>query len=322
MKFGVGGPMSAAANHYAADLPGPSSPTNDGTVEAMIEVVADLGAPRESSSSEISPLEFRARWRQASLEGGWNYPSDWWVPAIDAITEAGVRGDDVAPGFTRIGRARAAAGVPMDETLADVEAFCSVVDVLASATDIALAQRTLNHAGLMQATAIGWAEGVGSHEFLMGEDPLTRLVRPAYLAIRLGEVYREASARGEQTGRSHALVVVSLLNAAQDEQDDRVASAQSFSETVARPHQMTFIADTLHCVFSAGQTLAALSPTTAVALVRRDRELAVRINLLRDMIEQYRVRHVTQPNFAAGVWLEGLPTSLHNAVSLLAELRR
>lgn len=291
-------------------------------VELLTEAVANLVAYREHGGIEIAPLEFRARWRRASTAHGWNFPSDWWVPAIDAITEAGARGDDVAPGFTRLGRARAAAGVPMVETLADVGAFCSVIDDLLVASSIAPRRCTLDRASVMQASAVGWAEGVGLQEFLMGEDPLTRLVRPAYLTIRLGEVYREANARGEQAGRTHALVVVSLLNGAHEEPDDRVASAQSLTETMARPRQMTFIAQTLYSVFSAGQTLAALSPTTAVALVERDGELAVRINLLRDLIEQYRIHHVAQPEFTAGVWLEGLPTSLHNAVSLLAELRR
>lgn len=281
--------------------------------------------PRRAGERETTPLtavEVRARWRRATLDAGWSFPADWWVPAIDAITEAFVAGQSVLPGFHRLGMARSDAGVPMQETLCDTTEFASLArEVLTNNTNGSRGGM-IDATAIVQVTATGWAErisvaGAGAE----ASDPLTQLARPNYLPVRLGEIYRAAEAKGECVCHTHAIVVVSLLHAS-DHGDRFDPAGSSPFETIDRSRHMVTLSGILHNVFSGGETLASLGASTAAVIAVRDRSLAGRVTSLRELLERERLSHAAPYLPPVGVWVEGLPTSLRQAVQLLGELKR
>ncbi len=270
----------------------------------------------------LTAIEVRARWRRATLDAGWSFPADWWVPAIDAITEAFVAGESVLPGFHRLGMARSDAGVPMQETLCDTTEFASLArEVLANGAR-GLRAAPVDATTIVQVTATGWAErvsvlGAGAEAL----DPLTQLARPGYLPVRLGEIYRAAEANGECVCHTHAIVVVSLLHSS-DHGDRFDPAGSSPFEAIDRSRHMVTLSGILHNVFSGGETLASLGPSTAAVIATRDRSLPNRVTSLRELLECERLSHSARYLPPVGVWLEGLPTSLRHAVQLLGELKR
>ncbi|PRZ38620.1 hypothetical protein CLV47_12087 [Antricoccus suffuscus] len=281
--------------------------------------------PRRAGAREATSLtavEVRARWRRATLDSGWSFPADWWVPAIDAITEAFVAGQSVLPGFHRLGMARSDAGVPMQETLCDATEFASLAREILASDAHSARLGMVDATTIVQVAATGWAErisiaGAGAE----ASDPLTQLARPNYLPVRLGEIYRAAESKGESVCHTHAIVVVSLLHASDRAERFDPAGSSPF-ETIDRSRHMVTLSGVLHSVFSSGETLATLGPSTAAVIAARDRGLSARVTALRELLERERLSHSAPYLPPVGVWLEGLPTSLRHAVQLLGELKR
>jgi len=279
---------------------------------------------RRSARTQVmlTPVEVRARWRRATVDAGWSFPADWWVPAIDAITEAFVAGQSVLPGFHRLGMARSDSGVPMQETLCDVTEFASLAREVLDAGPREPSGDAVDATAIVQVTATGWAErisvaGAGAE----ASDPLTQLARPNYVPVRLGEIYRAAEANGTSVCHTHALVVVSLLHSSENGERFDPAGSSPF-ETIDRSRHMVTLAEVLRSVFSRGETLASLGSSTAAVIAERDKSLANRVTSLRELIERERLSHSAPYLPPVGVWVEGLPSSLRHAVQLLGELKR
>ncbi|MGX7677033.1 hypothetical protein [Plantactinospora sp. DSM 117369] len=65
----------------------------------------------------------REAWRAAALHRCPERTGAWWTPAVDSLTRAIAETRDPRPACTRLGRARAAAGMGVDDTLADLTAL-------------------------------------------------------------------------------------------------------------------------------------------------------------------------------------------------------
>lgn len=249
-----------------------------------------IGIPLKLTVDQV-----RARWRAASVRGGWMYAEDWWVPAVDALAEALAEGGDGIPALEQLGRQRAEAGVDVAETLGDIYALFAAIRLGAVPLFV------------VRALALGWTE-VACQPGESCTDPLTSLTTVAYLRTRLAEVY-QAAREDRQVCASHALVVVAL---------ERPANrAISWWERLSR---MMLVAESLRHTFRAGQTLCVAGSTVAVALTERDSALPVRVAVLRELVE----RQIASLSDQAGarVWVERLPLRLADALALLEEFRR
>jgi hypothetical protein len=233
----------------------------------------------------------RDGWRAASLRAGWSFPQDWWSPAVEAVVDALVDGRDLTAPCAGLGRARAEAGVGLDEVLVD---FAAVPGMRAAVDP------------LVRAVAGGWAE-VACRPASLGlcEDPLTGLATPAYLRTRLGEAYREAARSGVPVAGSHALVVVAVEPA----DGSRLLTTS----------RLLLVGAALRDAFPGGETLAAAGPTRAVALVDREPPLGPRAAALHRLLAE-RLGQAGSP--PARVWIERLPATLGAACQLLAGLAR
>ena len=120
-----------------------------------------------------------------SNTAGWVFASDWHDPAVEALCEACLRGDNLWPAArtARLGPGRRA-GASLGETLADVDGLTAVLPGVA--TDV-----------LHRAVSLGWADQM-TEPAPSVFDPLTGLVSPDYLRTRLGEVYRAADIAARQ----------------------------------------------------------------------------------------------------------------------------
>jgi hypothetical protein len=230
-------------------------------------------------------------WRAASLRAGWAFPRDWWVPEVEAVVEALIEGRNLAVPCALLGRARADAGVGLDEALTDLAALPG-------------AQAAAHP--LVRALAAGWAE-VACEPATTGvcEDPLTGLATPAYLRTRLAEVYREAAWTRVRVASGHVLVVVA------------VDPAEGLP--LVTTSRLLLVGAGLRDTFSGGETVAGAGPTHAVALGRRERSLAAKVAALSELLAD-RLRRVGSP--PARVWIESLPPELTAAYQLLTDLAR
>jgi hypothetical protein len=243
-------------------------------------------------AKEQTQLRLRERWRAASLRSGWAYPVDWWAPEVEAVVDAIVEKHDLIAPCMLLGRARADAGVGLDEALTDLAAL--PLPGAGAAAD-----------PLVRALATGWAD-VACDPATSGvcEDPLTGLTTPAYLRTRLAEAYREADRAGIPVTSSHALVIVGI------------EPGGSRLSTLSR---LLLVGAVLRDTFSGGETLTRTGPTHAVALVARDTTLAPRVGAAARLLSE-RLRQAGGP--PARVWIERLPPTLPGAYHLLTELAR
>jgi hypothetical protein len=261
------------------------------------------------------------RWRAASLLAGWTVPGDWWVPAVEAVAEAVSDGRDPAPACGRLGRARADAGVGLDEAFADLAALHSVLGPggaggLPHAGPARGAEARPQGpdplpAGPFTALALGWAEVACAPGASAGcDDPLTGLATAEYLRSRLGEVYREAERRGLPAGSDSALVVT----------DPGPGGAPPVGVPVelARIGRELTTAESVRAVFSGGETLCGAPAGRVIALVSRGPELPPRLAVLRRLLAD----RLAAPVRPARVWVEGLPPTLDAARRLVDELGR
>lgn len=264
----------------------------------------------------------RARWRTASLASGWRYPRDWGLPEVDTVCAAVVQGggpDGALPALAGLARARAAAGVALEETLSDLAALHAVVadgngpgGGVGGGTDgFVVPDIDATPTRLVRVTALAWAD-VALDGLTRAEvtDSLTGLPTLAYLRTRLAELYRRAEYDEEADGvprkvaRSHALVGVSM--------DFSEASGWS------RLAGMILAADTLQKAFDSGESLAVLGPSTVAAVADRDRGIASRaVMLRRDLTERIAVDPQLSGLVTPGIRVERLPGDYAAACELL-----
>ena len=238
--------------------------------------------------------DLRHQWQAKAASFGWTFPSDWHDPAIEAVCDALAAGADVWDAAERLGRGRAAAGVSLAEALVDVDALATIVP--GRYTD-----------ALRRAVSLGWADRVTVPAASVA-DPMTGLVTPEYLQVRLGEVYRAAEARAEPVSTSWALVVVRL----------DLAGHVGWQRTLP----MILVADGLRRVFDGGQTLVLMGEAVAVALCERDLVLARRARLVRSMVTDAIERDPQIIVPGPAVWIENLPSTHSAARDLMTELGR
>ncbi len=238
--------------------------------------------------------ELCQQWKARSSAYGWALPSDWHVPAVDAVCEAVIADADVWAAAERLGRDRAGVGVSLAEALADVDGLATIA--AARYTD-----------PLRRAVSLGWADRISAPPASV-EEPLTGLATPEYLQVRLGETYRAAEASGASIGAASALVVVRI----------DLDGQRGWQRTLP----MILVADAMRQVFDGGQSLVQLGESVAVVLCEREEMLARRARLLCSFITR---QIEVDPQVAIpgpSVWIESLPTKYRAAMDLIAELGR
>jgi hypothetical protein len=269
------------------------------------------------------PAELRRAWQQAALLAGWVQPRDWWCGEVDAVCEAVADRRDTLVEFSRLGRARAEAGVGLGEALDDLAALYGEMAEPAAP------------ARVVRVLAEAWVE-VGFEALRVGtcEDPLTGLTSAAHLRTRLAEVYREAGRGGESVHATYALIVVPTGL-------DGAARWDGLFRRLA-------LGECLRSVFSGGETLAELGSSVVVGLVPRTPMLAAMVESLRRRLGELTTgapvrggrggRGGTRGGSARGarrtgngvlgegapprVWVEGLPDGLSEAYGVLEDLAR
>jgi hypothetical protein len=234
-------------------------------------------------SGAVSADRLRDGWRSRSMRAGWSMPSDWWAPAVETVAEAVAGGlCTLGPG-ARLGRARGRAGVGLGETLDDLGALSDA----AGWPDPPLP--------FVRAVAEGWVDaGVAGMAAPTCEDPLTGLVSLQFLRSRLAEIYREAIAVDVPAADTHGLVLVELASGA--------PSWRRLARAVVIGHD-------LRAVFRGGETLTMVGSGRAAALVP-----------LRSRLEPQMARLRRELDDHAMVWLERLPATHREAMSLLDAL--
>ena len=267
----------------------PFGMADPGTNEWM-EVSAVMDFTPDTST--LTSAELQDLWFVQSNATGWVFASDWHDPAVEALCEACLRGDNLWPAAERLGSARAAAGASLGETLADVDGLTAVLPGIA--TDV-----------LHRAVSLGWADQMMEPAVAVF-DPLTGLVSHDYLRTRLGEVYRAADIAAGKVSASHALVVVRM------DLTDRTGWD--------RITPLILAGDAMRTVFDGGQSLARLADHMAVALTEREPMLARRAQLLAGMVGERGSRDGADAR--PRVWIESLPDSLPAALDLIGALGR
>lgn len=246
------------------------------------------------------------------MAAGWAFPADWPVREVDDVCRAVLDEADPSGELYRLGAARAEAGSGLAETLLDLAALHAVLtgppgsdgvvsDGIVSPDVDAVPAR------MLRATALGWGEVMSRRAAECAADnPLTGLATSAYLRTRLREVY----ARARLAGRHDHVLVLAALD---------LSRVSGWSRVVA----MTLLADALREVFDGGQTLASVGPATACVLMRRDETLVRAVsNLCVLTADRLAVDPHVAPTGPVRVWLEELPETWEDAVSLLTALGR
>jgi hypothetical protein len=244
--------------------------------------------------TSLSSAEVQDLWFVQSSGDGWIFAADWHEPAIEALCEACVRGDNLWPAAERLGSARADAGVSLGETLADIDGLTTVLPGLPA--DV-----------LHRAVSLGWADRMMA-PIPTVFDPLTGLVSIDYLRTRFGEVYRAGEVADHRVSADQALVVVRLDLTGRTGWD--------------RITPLILAGDALRTVFDGGQTLVRLADHMAVALTDRDPQLARRVQLLSGLVTDRLSTADRLPSPGPRVWIERLPDSLPAAIDLIGELGR
>lgn len=231
----------------------------------------------ESDSDGISldrdARTLRAKWRSASLAAGWRFPSDWGVPEVDTVCAALSTDGPSESAVSGLGRARAAAGAGLEETLTDLAALHAVVSGRGPSGGFVVPDIDATPSRLLRVTALAWAD-VALDRFAHTEvtEPLTGLPSAAYLRTRLGEVYRGAERAGRRVTDDALLLTVSF----------DLASMAGWSRLTA----MILAGDALRSVFDGPETTAALGPSVLAVLTERGNDVSSRAVALRRAITE------------------------------------
>ncbi len=242
----------------------------------------------------LTSRELSDRWFEQSSAAGWAFVSDWHHPAVEALCEACLLGQNVWAPAERLGAVRADTGVSLGETLADLDSLVCVLPGIADGV-------------VHRAASLGWAERMTAPRPAVF-DPLTGLVSVDYLRTRLGEVYRAADVAGTKVSATHALVTVRL----------NLAGRTGWN----RLTPLVLAGDAMRTVFDGGQTLARLADHMAVVLADRDARLARRTHLLTGLVRDRLSREQEQGRSTVRIWIERLPDHAAAAVDLISELAR
>ncbi|NNU28814.1 hypothetical protein [Isoptericola sediminis] len=240
----------------------------------------------------------RERWRTTSLTEVWLRPGDWYHPAVDAVVEAIIEGRSPEAPAHRLGNARSAAGISLDETLEDVACLFRTVG---SPVDV----------DAVRGSALGWALGRERRPALSGvRDPATGLPTADYLGERLRETYGRAERDGVEATESHCLVVVDVAVEALDPWQ-RMARAASVGRTLDQ-------------VFGGGHPMASLSDGVFAVLCERSADIPRLSQGVRRIIERNaQILGVSETmRRPVRVWMERLPRDHEAALDLLEHLRR
>jgi len=246
------------------------------------------------------PPDVRDRWQSSSVASVWLRPADWYHPAVDALVEAVLAGDDAAPAAERLGGARAAAGVGISESIDDL---ACLFDALG--TDQAPPLE------LVRALCEGWAaEQVGAPTLTHCIDPDSGLPTAEYLGVRLAETYGRARRTGRPASHTHALLVTDV-------------EAQPLAPW-SRIVRSAIVGEGLSIVFGDGHPMAALGRGVFAVLVERGGDLGAEAMDLRVRLADHARSHgaqdlVRQP---PRVWVEPLPDTRTQALELLGHLAR
>lgn len=215
----------------------------------------------------------RARWRTASLASGWRFPSDWAVPEVDSVCAAVITDGVTDKALAGLGRARAAAGAGLEETLVDLAALHAVLAAPNAVDGFLAPDIDAMPSRLVRVTALAWAD-VALDQLTNTEvnDPLTGLPTAAYLRTRLAEVYRRAAREGRPVTEDSLLLTVSV----------------DLSVLVGWPRltAMIVVADVLRSVFDGGESIAVLGPSTVAVLAGREADAAARAVMVRREVNE------------------------------------
>lgn len=240
-------------------------------------IVGAFSEAEDSDSGELTLSQasrvLRARWRSASLAAGWRFPSDWGLPEIDSVCASVVADGPTESAVSGLGRARAAAGAGLDETLVDLAALHAVLVAGDGAEGFILPEVDATPARLLRLTAVAWAD-VALDQLTRSEvnDPLTGLPTASYLRTRLAEVYRRSERLERPASEDSVLLAVSM----------------DLRELTGWPRltAMILAADVVRSVFDGGETVAALGPSALAVLAGREPDLPTRAVALRREINE------------------------------------
>lgn len=289
---------------------GPAAGAFSGSEEDHCDVVASFGSDTAFDRLDNASRTLRARWRTASLTSGWRFPSDWALPEVDAVCAAVIMGGLTDQAVAGLGRARAAAGAGLAETLGDLAALHAVLADHGAVDGFVAPEIDATPAKLLRISALAWAD-VALDQLANTEvtDPLTGLATSAYLRTRLAEVYRGATREGRRATEDNMLLVVSL----------DLARVAGWSRLTA----MILVADVLRSVFDGPESIAVLGPSTVAVLANRDsgvsgRAVAVRRELNQQLVVDPQLHCAGQPRIRV---VRLRPTFAETCV-LLSELAR
>lgn len=243
----------------------------DGGVTAVPDV--DSAERGDAGSLDSTARTLRAKWRSASLAAGWRFPSDWGLPEVDTVCAALSANGSSEAAVSGLGRARAASGAGLDETLTDLAALHAVMADGDRHGGFVVPDIDATPSRLVRVTALAWADvALDNYAHTEVTDPLTGLPSASYLRTRLAEMYRGA-ARDGRCPTEHAL----LLTVSFD-----LAGMGSWSRLAA----MILAGDALRSVFDGPETSAALGPSVLAVLVDRDTDIAAQAVALRREITE------------------------------------
>jgi hypothetical protein len=252
--------------------------------------VIDLRA-RSGETPEVA--ELRDEWGRRSRERLGLTRQQWHHPAAAELVTAILGGAPFEPALVRLGEARAAAGVSLGETLADVAVLDELLPIDGPQPG------SLDNLATAGCIGGAWAEAhYGSDAPASCVDELTGLVTVPFLEARLQQIYRHCSYLGMRPTEAYALVVAQI-----DRQEP---------SPFRRVAQRLRLAGDLRLCFPGSDTLAVLDPTgeaqTMVALTSRAPELATAVEALAVDSGQ---RHV---------WVAALPPEVDDAIALVRTL--
>lgn len=288
---------------------GPAAGAFSESEDACADVVP-LAGEAAFAGVDTASRTLRARWRTASLASGWRFPSDWAVPEVDAVCAALTRGGQTDQALSGLGRARAAAGAGLSETLNDLAALHAVLADPSAVDGFLAPDVDSTPSRSLRVTALAWAD-VALDQLSRTEvtDPLTGLPTSAYLRTRLAEVYRGAWRESRAAAEESLLLVVSL----------NLADVAGWPRLTA----MILLGDALRKVFDGPESIAVLGPSTVAVLTSRNggvssRAVAVRRTLNEHLVADPQLQRVGQPRIKV---VRLRPTFAETCV-LLSELGR
>ncbi|GII97869.1 hypothetical protein CLV28_2232 [Sediminihabitans luteus] len=253
----------------------------------------DLTFGRRAADAE----SVREQWRARSSDTVWLRPSDWYHPAVDALTEAVLDGRPTVPAAERLGEARALAGVGIGETIDDATCLFRCLDASVDTSTL-------------RALSTGWVTGTEQAPAATTvRDPASGLATTQYLQARLGETYERARARGgPHATQTHCLVVVDVAVS-------QVRPWQSAAREAGVGRAL------LHA--AAGRPAAAFGGGRYVLLCTRADATALTEQVRRDIEATAHALGLTAVlRRPPRVWVEPLPSTHRGAELLLDQLAR